>query len=144
MLPRLGHAKVTQREFPNMVKTNIYEHWTRVTRLNPLWVSGLVWTPIWSWYETLNFRDRRGVASLRQKSRRNHRYCVNRNPIRYVFPAGKKLSFIIWKNKELKEQLEWPGWEEKKSKTRAFSIYIYGENVKMRVDKHDVMLISSS
>ena len=25
--------------FPNMVKVNIYEHWTRVTRFNPLWVS---------------------------------------------------------------------------------------------------------
>ena len=26
--------------FPNMVKVNIHEHWTRVTRFNPLWVSG--------------------------------------------------------------------------------------------------------
>ena len=26
--------------FPNMVKMNIPEHWTRVTRFNPLWVSG--------------------------------------------------------------------------------------------------------
>ena len=25
--------------FPNMVKVNIHEHWTRVTRFNPLWVS---------------------------------------------------------------------------------------------------------
>ena len=25
--------------FPNMVKMNIHEHWTRVTRFNPLWVS---------------------------------------------------------------------------------------------------------
>ena len=25
--------------FPNMVKLNIHEHWTRVTRFNPLWVS---------------------------------------------------------------------------------------------------------
>ena len=25
--------------FPNMVKKNIHEHWTRVTRSNPLWVS---------------------------------------------------------------------------------------------------------
>ena len=28
--------------FPNMVKTNIHEHWTRVTRFNPLWVSGSI------------------------------------------------------------------------------------------------------
>ena len=27
--------------FPNMVKVNIHEHWTRVTRFNPLWVSGV-------------------------------------------------------------------------------------------------------
>ena len=26
--------------FPNMVKMNIHKHWTRVTRFNPLWVSG--------------------------------------------------------------------------------------------------------
>ena len=26
--------------FPNTVKVNIHEHWTRVTRFNPLWVSG--------------------------------------------------------------------------------------------------------
>ena len=26
--------------FPNMVKMNIYKHWTRVRRFNPLWVSG--------------------------------------------------------------------------------------------------------
>ena len=26
--------------FPNMVKVNIHEHWTRVTRFDPLWVSG--------------------------------------------------------------------------------------------------------
>ena len=25
--------------FPNMVKVNIHEHWTRVSRFNPLWVS---------------------------------------------------------------------------------------------------------
>ena len=24
-----------------MVKVNIHEHWTRVTRFNPLWVSGV-------------------------------------------------------------------------------------------------------
>ena len=28
--------------FPNMVKVNIHEHWTRVTRFNPLWVSALI------------------------------------------------------------------------------------------------------
>ena len=28
--------------FPNMVKMNIHEHWTRVTCFNPLWVSGLL------------------------------------------------------------------------------------------------------
>ena len=28
--------------FPNMVKVNIHEHWTRVTRFSPLWVSA--WT----------------------------------------------------------------------------------------------------
>lgn len=28
--------------FPNMVKMNIHQHWTRVTRFNPLWVSGCV------------------------------------------------------------------------------------------------------
>ena len=28
--------------FPNMVKVNIHEHWTRVTRFNPLWVSGSI------------------------------------------------------------------------------------------------------
>ena len=27
--------------FPNMVKMNIHEHWTRVTRFNPLWVSAI-------------------------------------------------------------------------------------------------------
>ena len=27
--------------FPNMLKVNIHEHWTRVTRFNPLWVSAL-------------------------------------------------------------------------------------------------------
>ena len=27
--------------FPNMVKMNIHEHWTRVTRFNPLWVSDI-------------------------------------------------------------------------------------------------------
>ena len=32
------------------------------------WYS-IVWTPIWSWYETLNFKDRRGVASLRYRNR---------------------------------------------------------------------------
>ena len=26
--------------FPNMVKVNIQEHWTWVTRFNPLWISG--------------------------------------------------------------------------------------------------------
>ena len=26
--------------FPNVVKMNIHELWTRVTRFNPLWVSG--------------------------------------------------------------------------------------------------------
>ena len=40
--------------FPNMVKVNIHEHWTRVTRFNPLWVSdvdknkSLLKTRIWS------------------------------------------------------------------------------------------------
>ena len=29
--------------FPNMVKVNIHEHWTWVTRFNPLWVSDSVW-----------------------------------------------------------------------------------------------------
>ena len=28
--------------FPNMVKVNIHEHWTRVTRFNPLWVSDII------------------------------------------------------------------------------------------------------
>ena len=28
--------------FPNMVKVNIHEHWTRVTRFNPLWLSGMI------------------------------------------------------------------------------------------------------
>ena len=36
----LSYAKVTQRGFPNMVKMNMYEHWTQVTRFNPLGVSG--------------------------------------------------------------------------------------------------------
>ena len=33
-----GHPSL---RFPNMVKVNIHEHWTRVTRFNPLWVSGI-------------------------------------------------------------------------------------------------------
>ena len=28
--------------FPNMVKVTIHDHWTRVTRFNPLWVSGFI------------------------------------------------------------------------------------------------------
>ena len=28
--------------FPNMVKVNILEHWTRVTRFNSLWVSDVI------------------------------------------------------------------------------------------------------
>ena len=28
--------------FPNMVKMNIHEHWKRVTRFNPLWLSGSI------------------------------------------------------------------------------------------------------
>ena len=30
--------------FPNMVEVNIHEHWTRVTRFNPLWVSDVNWS----------------------------------------------------------------------------------------------------
>ena len=33
--------------FPNMAKVNIHEHWTRVTRFNPLWVSALIYTVLW-------------------------------------------------------------------------------------------------
>ena len=33
-----GHPSL---RFPNMVKVNIHEHWMRVTRFNPLWVSGI-------------------------------------------------------------------------------------------------------
>ena len=36
--PFVENGYLTLR-FPNMVKVNIHEHWTRVTRFNPLWVS---------------------------------------------------------------------------------------------------------
>ena len=38
--PFVENAYLSLR-FPNMVKLNIHKHWTRVTRFNPLWVSGL-------------------------------------------------------------------------------------------------------
>ena len=43
--------------FPNMVKVNIHEHWKRVTRFNPLWVSGTSWSasPI-AWIMSLNLQ----------------------------------------------------------------------------------------
>ena len=36
-----------QRGFPNIVlsKMNVHEHWTRVTRFNPLWVFWTTWCP---------------------------------------------------------------------------------------------------
>ena len=46
--------------FPNVVKVNIHEHWTQVTRFNPLWVSDISclavmwcvpWTSIVIWLQ---------------------------------------------------------------------------------------------
>ena len=130
MLPHLGHSKVTQREFHKYGK-NEYLRALNASYTSELlmgfWYS-IVWTPIWSWYETLNFKDRRGVASLRYRNRAEIiSTTCEQKLFRYVFPAVRKLSFIIWTNKEWKEQLAWLGWEEKKSKTSAFSIYICGE-----------------
>ena len=38
--PFVENGYLTLR-FPNKVKVNIHEHWTRVTRFNPLWVSDI-------------------------------------------------------------------------------------------------------
>ena len=49
--------------FPNMVKVNIHEHWTRVTRFNPWWVSGSAREKIKVWTAPKRSVFRNWVAS---------------------------------------------------------------------------------
>ena len=80
------------QRFPNMVKVNIYEHWTRVTRFNPLWVSVNMQECL------VFFLWRKGSFSSRNRPSRNSTLFLSRRSAWSVLKCNHfaKFSGIFW------------------------------------------------